>query len=99
MITVVVVMTIGIALGLFLDRIPKLIKAVDKLISYAIYLLLFLLGISVGINEQIISNLDTIGIKALMITLGAIGGSVLVSWALYKTMFASQKIKGGKNEE
>ena len=62
-------------------------------------MLLFLLGISVGINEKIINNLDSIGIKALWITLGAITGSVLVSWMLYKTMFAPKKVKGIINEE
>lgn len=98
MITVIVVMTVGIMLGVFLGQIPKLIKAVDKLISYAIYLLLFLLGISVGINEKIITNLDSIGVKALLITLGAIGGSVLVSWGVYKTMFSTQRVKGDNNE-
>jgi len=99
MITVIVLMTVGIVLGLVLNKIPKLIKMVEKLITYTIYLLLFLLGISVGINEKIISNLDSIGVKALLITLGAIGGSILVTWPLYRTIFAAQKVKGGKNEE
>ena len=99
MITVIALMTVGIILGLFLDQIPKLIKAVDKLITYAIYLLLFLLGISVGINEKIMNNLDSIGVKALMISFGAISGSVLATWILYKTMFVPKKIEEVKNEK
>jgi len=87
MITVIIVMTVGIVLGLFFNKLPKMLKAVDKLISYAIYLLLFLLGVSVGINEKIISNLDSIGKKALWITFGAIMGSVLVCWGLYQFVF------------
>lgn len=92
-------MMVGIGLGLFINGIPKLIKIVDKFIGYSIYLLLFLLGISVGINEKIINNLDSIGIKALWITIGAITGSVLVTWFLYKTLFVPQKVEEVNNEK
>ncbi|MFV0268549.1 MAG: LysO family transporter [Draconibacterium sp.] len=89
MVTVLVLMTIGILLGRFLGRIPDLLKVVEKLISYAIFLLLFLLGISVGVNKTIIDNLDKIGIKAVSITFGAVAGSVIVLWILYKTLFST----------
>ena len=47
-----------------------------------IWLLLFMLGIEVGSNDQIISALPTLGVEAL--------GSCALAWALWKTA------KGGK---
>lgn len=64
---------------------------VGRLITWVIYALLFLLGVSVGINKQIMDHLTTLGVEALVMTLGAIAGSVLVAWALYKYLFQSSQ--------
>lgn len=98
MLTVIIVMTIGIGIGLAYGNRPKLTQKVDKLISYAIYLLLFLLGISVGLNDTIVNNLHTIGLNALWITIGAVLGSLLVSWAVYRIWFSSLKAKEESHE-
>jgi uncharacterized membrane protein YbjE (DUF340 family) len=99
MITVLLVMLAGIAIGLVINRFPKVIRANDKLISWAIYLLLLLLGISVGLNQTIIHNLDKIGVQAAIITLGAISGSVLTLWLIYLLWFQPTQINGGSDEE
>ncbi|MCL3779427.1 DUF340 domain-containing protein [Prolixibacteraceae bacterium JC049] len=99
MITVLILMAAGIAVGLFIDKYPKLIKKVDQLITWSIYLLLFLLGIAVGVNDKIINNLDTIGVSALVITVGAVLGSVCMAWVVYKFFFSTGVEKGGQDEE
>lgn len=93
MITVLLVMLFGILLGIAINRRPKLLKANDKLINWAIYILLFLLGLSVGLNKTIIQNLDKIGVQAIIITIGAISGSVLSLWALYHFVFRTEQLK------
>jgi uncharacterized membrane protein YbjE (DUF340 family) len=99
MTTVIVVMLAGILIGFAINRFPKVIRANDKMISWAIYLLLFLLGISVGLNKTIVQNLDKIGLQAAIITLGAISGSVLSLWLVYRFWFKPVQIKGGSDEE
>ena len=75
MLIVIGLMVSGILLGyLFRERN---LKFVQKLITWAIFILLFLLGLSVGVNDQIMNNLDTIGIDALCIT-----------WGIYKFYFS-----------
>lgn len=91
MFTVFTIMVIGIIAGYFLRRIPD-IKIIGKLITGFIFLLLFFLGIAVGHNEKIVNNLTTIGLQALIITMGAIAGSVGVAWFVYKKFFE----KGGE---
>jgi uncharacterized membrane protein YbjE (DUF340 family) len=53
------------------------------LTMWAIYLLLFLLGIAIGTNEIIVRNLPTLGLKALLISIGGVVGSVLFASIAY----------------
>jgi len=90
MLTVFAIMLAGIGAEYFLRRIPD-IKIIGKLITCFIFLLLFFLGISVGHNEKIVNNLTTIGLQALIITMGAIAGSILLAWFVYKKFFVKGK--------
>lgn len=87
MIGVLITMIAGIITGVFIHRKDHLIKINDRLITIAIYVLLFLLGISVGLNKTIVQNIGTLGIQALIITAGAVLGSVLISWVVYRFFF------------
>ena len=91
MLTVVGIMTLGIILGFILRQRKSLILANDKLIIWAIYLLLFLLGVSIGTNETIMKSLPTLGIKALVITIGGVIGSVLLAWLTYRLFFKKKE--------
>ncbi|WP_206734525.1 LysO family transporter [Ancylomarina salipaludis] len=90
-IIVLSIMILGIGIGLFIGNRPKIIKVVGVLTSFAIFLLLFLLGIGVGTNDKIIKNLHSIGLQALVLTLGAILGSLICAWATYKFFFKTGK--------
>lgn len=87
MITVVAIMTAGIVLGYFLRNRTKLIKINDKLVTWAIYLLLFILGVGIGSNEIIMKSLPTLGLKALAITVGGVIGSIFLAWFTYIKFF------------
>ena len=87
MITVLSIMTVGIAIGWLLHNKKLFLKITSQLTNWAIYLLLFLLGLSVGINKEILSNFDKIGLQSIIITLFAVTGSVLVSWLTYILFF------------
>ena len=80
-------MAVGIALGFLLQRKTRVIKMVDPSINIAIYALLFLLGVSVGTNQTIVSNLDTLGVKALLLMAGGVMGSVVLAFFVHKVFF------------
>ncbi|MFA8435270.1 MAG: LysO family transporter [Marinifilaceae bacterium] len=90
MITVLALMTLGILIGFFVSKYPKIIKGADKLTTWSIYLLLFLLGIGVGLNDKIINNLHTIGLQAMILTFGAVVGSILLAWFTYSLFFKNK---------
>jgi len=62
---------------------------------WSIYLLLFLLGISIGTNREIIRNFPSIGLKALILTVAGVLGSCLASLLIYRVYFGEK----GKDEE
>ena len=55
-----------------------------RLITYLIWLLLFLLGVEVGGNEQIIRALPTLGVEALLISVATVVGCCSFEWGLWK---------------
>lgn len=74
----------------FLLRKQKL-SGIHKAITVLIWLLLFLLGLDVGGNQEIINGLHTIGMEAIVITLAAMLGSVTAAWALWYVLYKKKK--------
>jgi uncharacterized membrane protein YbjE (DUF340 family) len=96
MLTVVLIMTAGIALGYFIRNRKHIVRISDSLTMWAIYLLLFLLGVAIGTNKTIVKNLPVLGLKALLISIGGIVGSVLLALIVYHLLI---KPKQSNNEE
>lgn len=86
---VIALFTLGIGVGWLFRNKEKTRKNVDTAVTWAVYLLLFLLGISVGVNEEIINNFSRIGYKAFWLTFGAVAGSVLLAKVVYELFFKS----------
>lgn len=91
MFTVIGLMLTGMLLGYLLRKWNM--KRIHLIITLLIWLLLFILGIEVGSNERIIKGLHTIGLDALVLTLGGTLGSVIAAWILWKILYGR---KGGK---
>lgn len=91
MFTIIGLMLTGILLGYLLRK--RDLKKIHQIITLLIWLLLFILGIEVGSNEQIIKGLHAIGLEAVILTLGGTLGSVIAAWALWRALY---KRKGGR---
>lgn len=87
MLTVIIIMTAGMVLGFIIREKEKLIKLTEPLITVSIFALLFLLGVSVGTNQTILENLDTIGLKAAILTFGAVSGSIALAFFIDMMFF------------
>ncbi len=86
---VIALFAVGIGIGWLMRDKEKTRKGVDAAVTWSVYLLLFLLGISVGTNDEIISNFSRIGYKAFWLTFGAVAGSVLLAKVVYQFFFKS----------
>ena len=91
MFIIIGLMLTGMLLGYLLRK--RSLRKIHKVITVIIWLLLFTLGIEVGGNEQIIKGLHTLGLEALILTIGGTLGSVIAAWALWKALY---KRKGGQ---
>ncbi len=76
----------GILLGWLLRKRSGIVKLSSKLSAVAVGLLLFILGLGVGINDEIRQHLDSLGLTAFLLALFAIAGSLLtakITWHLF----------------
>ncbi len=92
MFTIIGLMLTGMLVGYLLRK--QNLRKIHQVITVLIWLLLFILGIEVGSNEQIIKGLHTIGLEAVILTLGGTLGSVIAAWALWKVLY---RVKGGQS--
>ena len=89
MLKIVGIMLSGVLVGYLLRN--RNLSFVSKGIMAAIWLLLFLLGVVVGGNEAILGSLDTIGLQALLLSVGGVGGSVVCAWVVYRFFWSGKK--------
>ncbi|MCG8472750.1 MAG: lysine exporter LysO family protein [Desulfobacterales bacterium] len=88
MVEILGIMALGMVLGFLLRRVETLFAVIDRIVMAVIFLLLFVLGISVGLNETVVSSIHKIGVDALVLTAGAIAGSIFCCGLVWKLFFA-----------
>ena len=85
-----IVMLSGVLIGYILRNIRAIPALVSKINIYIIFLLLFVMGLSVGINPQVIQGLGTLGLLGIAISVVSIAGSVFLSWIVYRHLFKKE---------
>lgn len=78
MFTVLAFLLAGIVFGFLLRRYDTILRWADKATMWAIYGLIFLLGVSVGVNQLVMRSLGHLGLQAFILSSGAVLGSVLL---------------------
>jgi uncharacterized transporter YbjL len=86
-------MGIGIIAGVFLRNSGKTVAYTEKAIIWSIYLLLFALGLSIGSNPLIMQSLASLGLTALIISVCAVVGSVLLAAIAWRFIFSKSSRK------
>lgn len=87
---VMIVMLSGILIEYILRNIRAIPALVSKINIYIIFLLLFVMGLSVGSNPQVIQGLGTLGLLGIAISVVSIAGSVFLSWIVYRHLFKKE---------
>lgn len=67
----------GIFIGYIEISHKKLLDRLDKLQMIALLILLFVMGIRIGADENVVKSIGTLGAKAIIISLSSIVCSVL----------------------
>ena len=84
-----------LALGAFIGN-KKLLKdsiitKLDNIQTLALLLLLFIMGISIGMDKEVIASFATIGVQAVILALFSVGFSVLAVKIISKKVLALEE--------
>jgi Kef-type K+ transport system membrane component KefB len=93
MIIVFTMLVIGAVIGHYYRGNKYVIRYIHIVSFWSVLILLFLLGFAVGQNELITSNLHKIGLKSLVLSIGTVVGSSLMSMLVYRKYFMTEKDK------
>ena len=76
---------------------------VQKALMPVVYILVLIMGLRMGVNEQVTSNLGTIGVQSLIITVFAVAGSMIFITGVRKIMgmdkYGNLKTKAGSKAD
>jgi len=87
---------ICLAAGFFIgmrNLTEKLLKKIDGVINTALVVLMLTIGMNIGMNESVISNMDSIGLNCFVIALCAIAFSILFTVIAEKTVLPLEKLR------
>lgn len=90
MILIILFFILGSGLGFLLKRKKRIIRFSESASDYSVYILLFFLGVSVGSSEEIISNIGKYGFLSIILTFGAVLGSLVPAY-IYDKFFLKGK--------
>lgn len=94
MVQIILIFFTGLALG-FLCRKFSFLSKTEKTISLTVFVMLFVLGVSIGSNRQIIESFWSFGWQAAILAGAASIGSMLAAWLVFTFFFK----KGGRHEK
>lgn len=87
MIFVALSLIAGISVGFMVRNKDKSLQISNRVSSLLIFILLSLLGISLGRNEAVLDNFSVVGLQAIVLTFGGVAGSILISTFIYRYFF------------
>lgn len=82
--TVFVCIALGVGVGVLLRNKTLVLSWIERGTLVAVLVLLFLMGIAIGNNNQVMGELQQVGAIAGMVTLASVLGSVAMAWVAYR---------------
>lgn len=76
----------------------KLMKKISHIQTLILFALIFVMGIRVGMDEQVVSSIGQIGVKAAVFAAVTSGLSILFVHAIRKEFFHDKRITGAQND-
>ena len=68
---------LGVPVGFLLRRKPLVIKLTDQVLTWSVRILLLLLGLALGADDRLMSQIDTIGARGIFISLCCVAGGLI----------------------
>jgi len=95
MLNVTIALIAGLGVGFLIRRRDFLLKYIDVVSIIFMFILLSVLGLSLGTNKEVIKNFKSVGMYAVAISITSIIGSSFAGFVVYRLFF--KKSDRGKN--
>lgn len=69
----------GVPLGYALRHKKGVVHAIDVVLTWTVRVMLFLLGLALGADVNLMAQLETLGLRGAVVSLGAVVGSLVVA--------------------
>lgn len=87
MFTSIYIMVAGIPFGFLFRKSKPTVYWTDKLLTFSVWILLFLLGMGLGVDEKLTAQINSLGLQAFCITFFAVMGSLAFAWLVAKCWY------------
>lgn len=91
MLAIFIAISLGIGVGAFGLAPLGFYKIIDKVMVVVLFFLLFHLAVGIGSDEEIFSNLSTIGLTSFLLAVGSMVGSILLVYLVQNKWFQGEK--------
>lgn len=81
--------------GLIHDNLMKKISGIQAVILFG---LIYVMGVRVGMDEQVLSSIGKIGFIAAIFAIITSGFSIIFVYLMRKKLFSDKRITGGGND-
>ena len=83
----------------FLLRKVEAVHRCGGAIKYMVWFLLFVLGLSAGMNDDIVYGFAQVGLVAFIFAFFGMAGAMIAAWAVYRLFFKSRETEGSSEGE
>ena len=83
----------------FLLRKVEAVHRCGGAIKYMVWFLLFVLGLSAGMNDDIVYGFAQVGLVAFIFAFFGMAGAMIAAWAVYRLFFKSRETEGSSGGE
>lgn len=73
------------------DRLTRIGNILGKTATWTVWLLIFIFGVSLGSNEEIVSDFPRFGLTAAVVALAGTAGSVVGAWFFQRLISKRRK--------
>lgn len=78
---ILLLLIVSVGIGVLLQNV-RAVRHVERTATWTVWLLIFVFGISLGANEEIVSDFARFGLTAIVVALAGVAGSVLAAWGI-----------------
>lgn len=78
---ILLILLISVFIGIMLRKY-RVVRHLGKTATLTVWLLIFVFGISLGSNQEIVSDFGRLGATAVFVALMGVAGSVIAAWGL-----------------